>query len=144
MDRKTEFTARQEAIRKLLSKEAISDQQQLVERLKAVHAISTNQAAVSRDLQKLGVVKRSHIYELPQTDIKAEIFKLAILKVEHNETTIVITTFPGLAAFVGDCLDHTEGLDILGCLAGENVVFVTPRSIKTIASTARSIQDLKI
>ncbi len=142
MDKKN--SSRQDAIRNLLSEEAISDQKQLVERLLAVYGISTNQAAVSRDLHKLGVVKRSLVYELPTHDIKAEIFKLAVLKVEHNETTIVITTFPGLAAFVGDYLDHTEGLDILGCLAGENVVFVTPRSVKNIAATALSLQKLNM
>lgn len=136
---------RQDAIKQLILKETIADQKQLVERLSEVYGLETNQAAVSRDLHKLGVVKKlirgTLVYEVPLQDTRAEILKLAILKIENNETTIVITTYPGLAAFVGDCLDHMEGLEILGCLAGENVVFVIPTSIHTLSVTANQIKE---
>ena len=52
---------------------------------------------------------------------------------------IVITTHPGLAAFVGDFLDKEKGLNVLGSLAGENVVFVVPTSIKHIAKTYKIV-----
>lgn len=130
---------RQNAIVDLLKKIAISDQNQLVELLKKYHGIDTNQVAVSRDLRKLGVVKQlindALIYNLPQTDIETEILRLALIDISYNEVMIVIKTYPGLAAFVGDYIDQNQELEVLGCLAGENVVFVTPKSIKKIKQT---------
>jgi transcriptional regulator of arginine metabolism len=52
---------------------------------------------------------------------------------------IVIKTYPALADFVGDCVDQHINLDVLGCLAGENVVFVIPKSTKNIGRTCDAI-----
>lgn len=130
---------RQDAIVDLLKKTAVSDQNQLVELLKKHYDIETNQAVVSRDLRKLGVVKQVIndilTYKLPQTDVKTEILRLALLDISYNEAMIVITTHPALAAFVGDYIDQHQGLEVLGSLAGENAVFVVPKSIKKIKQT---------
>lgn len=127
---------RKNAIVDLLKKVAVSDQNQLVELLKKYHGIETNQVTVSRDLRKLGVVKQftndTLIYNLPQTDIETEILRLALIDVSYNEVMIVIKTYPGLAAFVGDYIDQNQDLEVLGSLAGENTVFVVPKSIKKI------------
>ena len=143
-DKKT-VAARQKAINELLKNELISDQCQIVELLKSRYKIDTNQAVVSRDLHKLGVIKKqvqgSFVYELPQVDIMSEILRLAIVDIDCNEATIVIKTQPALADFVGDCLDQIEDLDILGCLSGENTVFVAPRSIKQIKKTCMDVRQ---
>lgn len=128
---------RQQIIREILETEAVSDQIQLVNLLGKRFGIETNQAVISRDLRRLGVTKKEVngvlVYELPATDINLEILKLAVIFVEHNGVMIIIKTHPGLAAFVGDWLDQHTDLDILGCLAGENVVFVSPRLVECIA-----------
>lgn len=135
--------ARQEAIKELLRKEQISDQKKLVKLLRDAYGIKTNQAVISRDLRKLGVIKKqvndNLVYEIPATDTTTEILKLAIVNIEYNQAIIVIKTHPGLAAFVGDCLDCYPELDILGSLAGENVVFVTPRNLKEIQAVYQVI-----
>lgn len=127
---------RQDAIVDLLKKVAVSDQNQIVELLKKHYGIETNQVTVSRDLRKLGVVKQlindALIYNLPKTDVKAEILRLALVDISYNEVMIVIKTHPGLAAFVGDYIDQNQELEVLGSLAGENAVFVVPKSIKKI------------
>lgn len=143
MESKQTVEARQNAIKELVKKLAISDQKQLVELLMSHHQIETNQTVVSRDLRKLGIVKREIkgvlSYDLPDIDVTAEILKLALVDISHNETMIVIKTHPALADFVGDCVDEHDDLDVLGCLGGENVVFVTPKSIKNIAETYKKI-----
>lgn len=135
--------ARQQAIKELIKKMAITDQKQLVELLIEHYEVETNQAVISRDLRKLGVVKKmvngSLIYELPDIDVTTEILRLALVDIDHNESMIVIKTHPGLADFVGDCVDQHTDLDVLGCLSGENVVFVTPKSIKNISQTCTAI-----
>jgi len=127
---------RQDAIVDLLKRVAVSDQNQIVELLKNHYGIETNQVTVSRDLRKLGVVKQltkdALIYTLPQTDVKKEILQLALVDISFNEAMIVIKTHPGLAAFVGDYIDQNQELEVLGSLAGENAVFVAPKSIKNI------------
>lgn len=134
---------RQNAIKELISKEPISEQMTVVSLLLEKFGIETNQAVVSRDLRKLGVTKKlikgEMVYDLPTTDPTVEILKLAIIDVQHNEVMIVIKTQPALADFVGDYIDHYTDLDILGCLGGENVVFVTPRSIKNIEQVYQTL-----
>lgn len=134
---------RQKAIQELVKKIAVSDQKQLVELLKQQYKIETNQAVVSRDLRKLGVVKKMVngvlSYEMPDVDVSAEILRLALIDISHNESMIVIKTYPSLAGFVGDCVDQYHDLDLLGCLAGENVVFVAPKSIKNIHKTYEKV-----
>ena len=128
--------SRQDAIKELVSKELISDQNRLVDKLLSVYGIETNQVTVSRDLGKLGIIKKrikgEMFYELPSVDVQTQILNLALVSIEHNETMIVIKTHPALADFVGDYLDQHQDLRILGCLSGENVVFVVPKTIKEI------------
>lgn len=134
---------RQQAIRELVKKTSVSDQNQLVVLLLDNYGIETNQAVVSRDLRKLGVVKKMvHgvlVYEMPDVNVTTEILRLALVDITHNETMIVIKTHPALADFVGDYIDQHSDLEILGCLSGENTVFVTPLSIKNIGETCAAI-----
>jgi transcriptional regulator of arginine metabolism len=136
---------RQKAIAELVKKKVIGDQKQLVLLLKQEYQIEANQAVVSRDLRKLGVVKKmingSFLYEMPEIDVRAELLKLALIDMNYNESTIVMKTHPGLAGFVGDCVDEYDDLDVLGCLAGENVVFVAPKSTKNIHKTYEKLCD---
>jgi transcriptional regulator of arginine metabolism len=138
-----ESTRRQEKIKELLKRELISDQQKIVTLLKTEFGIETNQTVVSRDLHKLGVVKKPMkgvlAYEIPSIDIRAEILRLALIDIVHNESMIVIKTLPALADFVGDYLDNHVELDIAGCISGENTVFVAPKSVKDISSIYKNI-----
>jgi transcriptional regulator of arginine metabolism len=137
MKKSNKITARQEAIRELIRQEPIEDQTTLVQLIKQKYGIDTSQAIVSRDLRTMGVVKRQvknrMIYEVPTSDASREILRLAIVSVMHNEVLIVINTLPALAAFVGDYLDMQDDPDILGVLAGENTLFITPARSADIA-----------
>ncbi|MFT4551925.1 MAG: transcriptional regulator of arginine metabolism [Chlamydiales bacterium] len=143
MSHKNFVQERQSALSDLISKEAVGDQKALVRLLDENYGIHTNQAVISRDLRSLGIVKRQindqMVYELPKTDVSTEILKLAIVDIRHNETTIVVKTHPGLADFVGDCIDECFDTEILGCIAGENVVLITPESIKEIKKTFKVV-----
>ena len=134
---------RQKAIKELITEKCISDQNQIVDLLKEKYELETNQAVISRDLKKLGVVKKPFnelmVYEMAETNVQTEIFRLALVDIDHNEVMIVIKTVPGLAAFVGDQLDQCKDLNILGCLAGENVVFIVPKTGSKIITTFQAI-----
>ena len=143
MSYKSLVQERQKALSDLISKEAVGDQKTLVALLAESYGIQTNQTVISRDLRSLGVVKRQIkdqlIYALPKIDVTTEILKLAIVDIRYNETTIVVKTHPGLADFVGDCIDERLDTETLGCMAGENVVFVVPESTKKIKKTFETV-----
>jgi transcriptional regulator of arginine metabolism len=140
---KARFSKRLSAIQELVKTHLIEDQTDLIELLQKQYGIETNQAAISRDLRKLGIHKRARegtmVYELPHIDIMAEILRYAVVSIRHNEALIVITTIGGTAAFVGDYLDTQTDLNILGTLAGENMVFVTPTSMKDIEDLSNKL-----
>ena len=128
---------RKEAIKELIKKYPVENQDMLVDLLKTEYAIETNQSVVSRDLRELGVTKHKFkdvmVYELKEIDVVKEILRLGVLDVVHNESMIVIKTLAGLAPFIGDSIDSREVDGVLATLAGENVVFITPSSTKNIA-----------
>ncbi|MCI5053118.1 MAG: hypothetical protein MRY21_08310 [Simkaniaceae bacterium] len=125
---------RLKAIEDLIVRFEIGDQNTLVDALKEHYAIETNQAAVSRDLHKLGITKIKSegklIYQ-KTGDPQIEILKLGVERIVHNEAMIVVHTLAGLADFVGDYIDEQD-LPILGTIAGENTIFVTPSSTNEI------------
>jgi transcriptional regulator of arginine metabolism len=129
----------------LIKRHPIENQDMLVELLEQECHIETNQSVVSRDLRELGVVKHKHkermIYQLSERDVMAEILHLAVLDVVHNESTIVVKTRGGFADYVGDYLDRCHELEILATLAGENVVFVAPKSTQYIQTIAQAVRQ---
>lgn len=136
---------RQQAIKSLIGARKIADQQSLLELLDKEYNIQTSQAVVSRDLRSLGVVKKSvngqTMYDNVD-DPSKDLLRKAIISIAHNEALIVISTLPGCAAFVGDYIDAHKHFGILGTLAGENVVFVTPVSIRDIEKVYVSLKNL--
>jgi transcriptional regulator of arginine metabolism len=141
----TTLNNRQQALAKLIAEKAISKQEELIPLLKKEYKIETTQAMVSRDLQTLGCIKIIHekkrIYAIPEKNTQREILQLGVKSIQHNESTIVVHTSPGLAPFVGDAIDQAN-LDIIGCLSGENAVFVSPKSIKNIKNTVADLKKL--
>jgi len=147
--KKEVLVQRKQAIERLIQVNAISDQAELIDLLEKQYGISTNQAVISRDLRSLGIIKRPRgdllVYELPQIDVIGEIMHYAVKSIAHNEVMIVVNTLSGTADLIGDFLDAQTDLAILGTLAGENVVFVMPCSIKNIEKLAQQIaQRVKI
>ncbi len=121
---------RHTAIRELIRTYPVENQALLVTLLRDKYGIDTTQSIVSRDLQELGVGKQKYqdtmIYELKDVDVSKEILRLGVRDVTRNESLVVVKTFAGMAAFVGDYLDLTNDSAILATVAGENVVFVAP------------------
>lgn len=143
MNKVDNIQTRQEAIKSLIKSHPVENQEMLVDLLKKEYEIETNQSVVSRDLRELGVTKHKFkdvmIYELKEIDINKEILRLGVIDVVHNESLIIVKTLGGLAPFVGDFLDQHMSQGILGTLAGENVVFVSPSSTKNIAKIYEAV-----
>jgi len=132
---KKAILSRRSAIKQLIKTHEIEDQESLIKFLKRHYGIETNQPAISRDLHELGVRKGAVggklIYEL-ERDVEHEILRLAVVDIVYNEVLLIVKTIPGLADFVGDYLDSYEETEMLGTIAGENMVFVAPLTTKNM------------
>ena len=136
-----------DALRKLLAEGFEGTQEEICDAL-ASKGLDVNQSTVSRALRKVGVVKSMSggrvAYRLG--DAKTAGFSGSVRDLVHsieaNEALIVIKTAPGSAAFVGDFLDRSGMKNNLGILAGDDTVFIAPKSVRDIAAAVEEVRHL--
>lgn len=139
--------SRLEFLRSLLAEGELSTQEDLVEKLEKSN-FSVTQSTVSRDLRKLGAIraidgKGRTIYRLPQemfVPVKASSLIEMVTSIRSNGSIIVIRTHPGSASLVGRFVDMTFSDEILGCIAGDDTVFVAPESHKETNPLMKQIE----
>lgn len=132
-------------IQNLLEIETIETQEEMCQIL-AKKGFEVNQAMVSRLLHQLGAIKINEgnkiVYRLPfefaPVTPKNSLSQL-ILSITHNENLIVINTAPGSAQLVAKLLDQQKFPEILGTVAGDDTIFIAPKSITDIASLKQKI-----
>jgi transcriptional regulator of arginine metabolism len=134
------------ALRELLMDGFSGTQEELCQALedRGVHA---NQSTVSRALRKLGAVKAMDatgvVYRMPKA-IKKTSFSGSIgdlvRSIEHNESMIVVGTVVGSASFVAEFLDTSNIDGVLGTIAGDDTIFIVPKSINNISDIVAEIK----
>ena len=139
------------AFKELLNQERFASQSEIVEALKNQGFQTINQSKVSRMLSKFGAVrtrntKMEMVYCLPSelsVPATSSPLKNLVLDIDHNDFVIVIKTSPGAAQLIARLLDSIgkpEG--ILGSIAGDDTIFVTPTQNTTIKALLAQIQAL--
>ena len=139
------------AFKELLNQERLGSQNEIVDALKKQGFTGINQSKISRMLSKFGAVrtrntKMEMVYCLPNelsVPNTSSPLKNLVLDVDHNAMLIVIKTTPGAAQLIARLLDSigkSEG--ILGTIAGDDTIFVTPTNDKPIAELLQNIQRL--
>lgn len=126
-------TARQQKIREIvLNKEIFSQQQLLNELLK--NDLKVTQATLSRDLDEIGVVKRSEsgqtLYQLADQDKTFDNNNIAaslITGIDHSANIVVIRTPPGAAQFFASSIDKSNIDEIIGTIAGDDTVLIVTK-----------------
>ena len=123
--------ARQRAIARLLERETITRQSELVRLLKA-EGYTATQSSVSRDLKNLGVAKLKTGYELPPRPSSPSQDGEALALVAEfvrdlrsaGPNLLVVTTAVGAAQRVAVTLDRIEWPEIVGTLSGDDTIFI--------------------
>ena len=139
------------AFKALLKEEKFSSQGEIVQALQEEGFENINQSKVSRMLTKFGAVrtrnaKMEMVYCLPSelsVPATSSPLKNLVLDIDHNDFVIVIKTSPGAAQLIARLLDSIgkpEG--ILGTIAGDDTIFVTPTKNTTIKALLAQIQAL--
>ncbi|NJL25178.1 MAG: arginine repressor [Calothrix sp. SM1_5_4] len=141
-------TRRMNALRRLIEEGVLATQEELVAALNKQGLVVT-QSTISRDLTRLGAVKTRDAsgrmgYRLSDdlalaTAPPARDMRSLLVDIQHNGSLIVINTSPGSASLLARLLDQSRPDGILGTIAGDDTIFVAPRSPKKIAQTVKAI-----
>ena len=135
-------TLRQQTIVRIVQKQAIRNQRELVQALER-HHILTNQATVSRDLAELNLSRSGGVYV--RTPVRMQALspeKLEILPAGDN--LLVIKTAPSLGPRAASLIDHAQIPGVVGTVAGDDTIFVACASVEERErASARILQALK-
>lgn len=139
------------AFKTLLSEERCSSQLEIVKALHAQGFTQINQSKVSRMLTKFAAVRTRNargeiVYCLPNemsVPVANSPISNLVLDIDHNDILIVVKTSPGAGQIIARLLDHlgkAEG--ILGTVAGDDTIFITPTKGRNIKKLMKNIENL--
>jgi transcriptional regulator of arginine metabolism len=126
---------RLQVLKKIISEQEVSDQIHLLNELRN-SGIETTQATISRDLQRLKVVKvrvepGRYRYEIlkkaSESDLKDQlrvVFDNFVDEIKSTNNLIVIKTASGNANSVAVIIDRLGLPEILGTIAGDDTILV--------------------
>ncbi len=139
-----------DALHELLTEGAAGTQEEICRMLEN-QGHEVNQTKVSRLLRKLGAVKVKDergqvVYWLPKEPPPPETsspVSSLIFEIMANENMILVHTTPGAASLVARLLDYRQKeTEIIGTVAGDDTIFIAPKSIKTIDKTLAEVKRL--
>ena len=135
-----------EALRNLLSSGFAGTQEEICQAL-AERGFELNQSTVSRALRKVGAIKSMdgervayRLGEVRTASYTGSVRDL-VVSMAMNETMIVMRTVPGSASFVGEYLDHADMKGVLGSIAGDDTLFISPKSVEDISNTMDEVKQ---
>jgi transcriptional regulator of arginine metabolism len=135
-------------LRNLLLKKTAKTQDEICWTLKK-HGYQVNQTKISRLLKKLGAVKTKNehgkiVYRLPKEPPPPNLSNLVnslVIDITANENTIIIHTSPGAASVIARLIDYLSvESEILGTIAGDDTIFVAPKSIANIKTVFKKLR----
>lgn len=140
-----------EAFKSLLKEEKFSSQSEIVTALQEMGFEHINQSKVSRMLSKFGAVrtrntKMEMVYQLPvelSVPTTSSPLKNLVIDIDANDALIVIRTSPGAAQLIARLLDSMgKGEGILGTIAGDDTIFITPTRQTSVDQLILNINQL--
>lgn len=136
------------AIKQIISHGLVGSQEELSKALRKLGHHAT-QATLSRDLKELGIARVNTPEGLrymlhPETEERKmrPFVGYEVEQIDANESVIVVKTLPGRAQGVAEIIDSVHIPGILGTLAGDNTIFITPTSVKKIPDVIRALKTM--
>ena len=140
---------RQKAILDIISKFDVETQEDLVSYLKSQN-FNVTQATISRDIKDMHLIKvqssnGSYKYAVNSkddkntTDVRLRIFKDAVRSIEIAGHLVVVKTLTGSANAAAEAIDTMETPDVVGCIAGDNTIFVALRTSEAAVEFANKL-----
>lgn len=134
---------RQDVIRRIVRRERVKTQRDLVERLKAFGYVCT-QATVSRDITEMGLRKLPEgVYVLAEDLHLQRMISELVTGAILSERLVLVKASPGTAPGVAAALDAAGLEEVLGSIAGDDTVLVIARSEEDAAALVDSIDKYR-
>lgn len=125
---------RQAAIISIINSQNVETQEELAFLLNE-RGFNTTQATISRDIRELKLTKISydgnrHKYVAGDMEVKENrdsykhLLSTGIVSIDYSENIIVIRTVSGMAMAVGAAIDSLTIDGIMGCIAGDDTLFL--------------------
>lgn len=119
---------RQDVIRRIVRRDRIRTQRDLVDRLRAQGFVCT-QATVSRDITEMGLRKLPEgVYVLAEDLHLQRMISELVTKVVQADNMVIVKASPGTAPGVAAALDGAGLDEVLGSIAGDDTILVITRS----------------
>ncbi len=125
-------------IRSIINRDKISNQEELMRRLKK-EGYELTQATLSRDLKLLGAgkipdIQHGYVYILPDSEnhdvprMTADNFPLnGYLSIDFANHLAVMKVLPGYASSIAAAIDDMESWELMGTIAGDDTILIIPR-----------------
>ncbi|MDZ4655585.1 MAG: ArgR family transcriptional regulator [Coriobacteriia bacterium] len=134
---------RQEAIRKIVRREHMRTQRELVDRL-GQHGYACTQATVSRDIADMGLRKLPEgVYVLAEDLHLQRMISELVTSVVKSGQLVLIKTTAGAGQGVAAAMDAAELDEVLGSIAGDDTILVIARSERDADQVLDSINKFR-
>ncbi len=118
----------------------------------AKHGFKVTQATLSRDIHKLGLIKASNGYMLPQLTAEAapdpelptleRLMRDFVREVREAQNLLVVKTAVGSAQSVAVAWDAESWPEIVGTVAGDDTILLISPDSKTAHKVALRIKEM--
>lgn len=143
---------RQSKILEIIQKYDVMTQEELAERLGEQGVIVT-QATVSRDIRELKLNKvplpgGGQKYAVPGREDDGmenrfvRVLRDGFLSMDTAQNILVVRTVPGMAMAVAAALDAQEFQEVVGCIAGDDTIFVAVRTQEAAEELKEKLQGI--
>jgi transcriptional regulator of arginine metabolism len=135
-------------IKHIITHQAIASQDELCQALRKA-GFDVTQATLSRDMKELGIARvntpdgvRYVLHVESEERRLTSLIGYEIESIDANESIVVVKTLPGRAQGVAEIIDNMHYPAILGTIAGDNTIFVSPSAVGRTDEVLRLLRDL--
>ena len=133
---------RQSYLLQLIQKGHFASQDELQKALEK-KGFEATQATLSRDLNHLGAQKEKGYYQIVKMQsLWNESSQVTAIHFAKGSQVFVIKTTPGFAQCVAYVIDKAAIAHVVGCIAGDDTIFVAIDSIKGKTKIQQDLQQL--
>jgi len=141
--------SRHSRIIEIISKNEIETQEELIEFLKN-EGLNVTQATISRDIRELKLTKVTadngrYKYVRPGADVEGRNYYStsisgSVISVDCAGNLVIVKTYPGMAQAVAACMDSHSISGVMGCVAGDDTIFVAVKTPEVAVNAAKEIR----
>lgn len=142
---------RHKCILDIINSNIIQTQEELVEGLKNA-GFDCTQGTISRDIRELRLVKaldESGVYKYAQPkeggsylERLKEVFAQSVLSVVPAGNLVIVKTIPAGAVGAASAIDVLDFPDVLGCIAGDDTIFVAVTDNEKAQTIAKKFSEM--